>query len=191
MIFACSVALRTGSRVSEAVLWQNFMTNEEALRICLLLLQVAPPLFFTVTLFTDTPTNNLAAPSPSLRYIVAINVICGICASKISRLFLHQDILFPLVQLFIRGTSRYRFPKRWNWQICHAHRAFKLPLRTFCGKLRTFPTVKSKTFEFLHRAQKKSTLQFLRIPNDLLPEKELPSGHYGAYSRAAGTCYPT
>ena len=101
-------------------------------------------------------------------------------------------LLFQLAQLFIRGNSRYCFPKRWNWQICHAHRAFRHPVCTFRGKLRTFPTVKSKTIGFLlHRTQKYSPVPFWRIPHELLPEKELQSGHYAAYSRAAGTCYPT
>ena len=59
--------IKTDSRASEAVLWQNFMTREEALRICLVLLHVAPPLLFTVTSFPDMPTNNLTAPSPSLK----------------------------------------------------------------------------------------------------------------------------
>ena len=125
-------------------------------------------------------------------YIITINVICGICVSKISQLFLHQDIVFPLAQIFIHGNSRYHFPKCWNWQICHAHRAFRLPLCTFRGKLWTFPTVRLKTFGFLlHRTQKYSPVLFWRIPHELLPEKELPSGHYAAYSRAAETCYPT
>ena len=88
--------------------------------------------------------------------------------SKISRLFLHQEVLFPLAQLFIRGNSRYRFPKPWNWQICHAHKAFKLPLCTFRGKLRTFPMVKSKTIGFLlHRTKKYTPVLFWRIPREL------------------------
>ena len=120
------------------------------------------------------------------------NTICGICARKISQLFLHQYILFQLAQLFICGNSQYLFPKCWNWQICHAPRAFKLPLRTFSGKLRTFPTVKSKTIGvLLDRTQLYTTVLFWGIPHELLPEKELPSGHYAAYSRVAGMCYPT
>ena len=43
------------------------MTSEEALGICLVLLHVTSPLLFTVTSFPDTPTNKLAAPSPSLK----------------------------------------------------------------------------------------------------------------------------
>ena len=110
-----------------------------------MLLHVAPPLLFTVTSFPAMPTNNLAVPSPSLGYVIAINVICGIHASKISRLFLHQYVLFQLAQLFICGNTPYRFPNCWNWQICHAHRAFRIQLCTLCGKLQTFPMVKSKT----------------------------------------------
>ena len=112
--------------------------------------------------------------------------------SKISRLFLHQYLLFQLAQLFICGNSRYCFPKRWNWQICHAHRAFRRPLCTFHSKLRTFPMVKSKTIGLLlHRTQKYTPVPFWRIPCELLPEKELQRGHYAALSRTAGTCYPT
>ena len=35
---------------------------------------------------------------------------------------------FILAQLYIRGNSWYFIPKHWNWQICHTHWAFKLPL---------------------------------------------------------------
>ena len=42
-----------------------------------------------------------------------------------------------LIQLFIHGNNRYLFPKRWNWQICHTHQAFKLPLHTYSGQLRS------------------------------------------------------
>ena len=130
----------------ESVLWQEVLSN------CIVLLHVAPPLLFTVTSFTAMPTNNLAAPSSSLG--VYLNVIWGICTSKLS-LFLCLYVLFQLAQLFTRG-SRYRFPKRWNWQYAMpTARAVKLSLCTFCSKLQTFPTVKSKTFGFLlHRTQK-------------------------------------
>ena len=47
--------------------FNNFMTSEKALRICLLLLHVASPLLLTVTSFPDMPTTNLTAPSPSLK----------------------------------------------------------------------------------------------------------------------------
>jgi len=61
-----SGALRIGSRGSEAVLWQTFMTIEEPSSSCLVLIHVVPPLSFTVTPFPATPTNNLAVLSPSL-----------------------------------------------------------------------------------------------------------------------------
>ena len=148
------------------------MTSEESLSSCLVLINVVPPFLFTVTPFPASPTNNLAVPSPSLGVCIAINVICGIRASKISRLFLQQYFLFQLAQLFIRGNSRYCFPKRWNGQMCHAHTVFRHPLCTFRGKLRTFPTVKSKTIGFLlHRTQKYTPVPFWRIPRELLPEK--------------------
>ena len=95
-------------------------------------------------------------------------------------------LLFQLAQLFIRGNSGYLFPKCWNWQICHTHRAFKLPLPTFSSKLRTFPTVKSKTIGFLlDLTQQYTPVLFAKTPCELLPEKELLSGHYVAYSEVA------
>ena len=78
----------------------------------------------------------------------------------------------------------------WNWQICHTHQAFKLPLPTFSGKLQTFPTVKSKTIGFLlDWTQQYTPVLFTKTPRELLPEKELLSGHYAAYSEVAGPCY--
>ena len=51
--------------------------------------------------------------------------------------------------------------------------------------------VKSKTIGFLlDWTQKYTPIIFWGIPHELFPEKELPSGHYVAYSRVAGTCYP-
>ena len=89
---------------------------------------------------------------------------------------LHQYVLFHLAQLFIRGNSGYLFPKRWNWQLCHTHQAFKHPLWTFSGKLRTFPMVKSKTIGFLlDQTQQYTTVLFAKTPRELLPEKELLS----------------
>ena len=70
--------------------------------------------------------------------------------------------------------------------MCHAHRAFKIPLRTFSGKLRTFPTVKSKTIGFLlNLTQQYTPVLFAKTPRELLQEKELLSGHYMAYSEVA------
>ena len=63
---------------------------------------------------------------------------------------------FTIVSTPIRSTSSgstfYQWislSKCWNWLICHTHQAFKLPLPAFSGKLRTFPTMKSKTIGFL------------------------------------------
>ena len=88
--------------------------------------------------------NSLAVPSPCLRVCQYNKLDMRTFSSKIPRLFLHQYVLFHLAQLFIRGNSRYLFSKCWNWQICHTHQAFKLPLRTFSAKLKTYPTVKSR-----------------------------------------------
>ena len=158
------------------------MTSEEAWSNCLLLLRVAPPLMFTMTSFQAMPIN-------SLGYISTINLIWGIFASKISRLFLHHYVLFHLAQSFIHGNSRYLLPKCWNWQICHNHWAFKLPLRTVSGKLWTFPKVKLKTNGFrLDQTQQYTPVLFEKTPRELLLEKELLSGHY---LEVAGTCYTT
>ena len=94
-----------------------------------------------------------------------------------AKLFLHQYVLFQLAWLFIWGNSWYRFPKRWDWQICHIHPPFKLPLHTFSGKLQTFPTVKSKTIGFL-----------LKNYAWVTSENIAASAHY---ARVPGTCYPT
>ena len=76
--------------------------------------------------------------------------------------------------------------------MCHTHQAFKHLLRTFSGKLRTFPTVKSKTIGFLlDRTQQYTPVLVAKTPRELLPEKELLSGHYAAHSEVAGTCYTT
>ena len=111
-------ALRTGSKASEAVLRQylnQFYDKWKVLRICLVLLHVAPPLLFTVTLFPATPTNKLAVPSPSLKvYHCNKRDMRNLHKQNFTIVFA-QDILFPLPQLFIHGNSRYRFPKRWNW----------------------------------------------------------------------------
>ena len=51
---------------------------------------------------------------------------------------------------------------------------------------RTFPTVKSKTIGFLlDVTQQYTTVLFTKTPRALLPEKELLSSHYVAYSEVA------
>ena len=157
------------------------MISEEAWGECLLLLRVAPPLMFTFVVISGHAHKQLSCTKPLPRGISVL--IWGLFASKISWLFLHHNILFHLIQPFIHGNSQYRFPKRWNWQICHAHRAFQLPLHTLSSKLRTFPTVKSKTIGFLlDRIQQYTPVHFGKSPHELLPEKEPLSGHYAAYS---------
>ena len=53
-------------------------------------------------------------------------------------------------------------------------------------KLQTFPTVKSKTIGFLlDLTQQYIPVVFAKTPRELLPEKELLSGHYAAYSEVA------
>ena len=57
-----------------------------------------------------------------------------------------------------------------------------LPLCTFSGKLQTFPTMKLKTIGLLlDRTQQYTAVCFAKTPRELLPEKELLSGHYAAY----------
>ena len=67
---------------------------------------------------------------------------------KISRLLLHHYALFQLAQLFICGNSGYLSKALELANMPHPP-GIKLPLHTFSGKLRTFPTVKSKTIVFL------------------------------------------
>ena len=73
-------------------------------------------------------------------------------------------------QLFICGNTRYVFPKHWNWQICQTHQTFKP------RKLRTFPTVKSKTVGFLiDQTQQYTLVLFGKIPLELLLKNDLPT----------------
>ena len=73
-----------------------------------------------------------------------------------------------------------------RYTVCHTHQAFKLPLQIFSGKLQTFPTVKSKTIGcLLNLTQQYTPVLFAKTPRELLPEKELLSGHYAAYSEVA------
>ena len=93
-------------------------------------------------------------------------------------------------QLYTHGNSGYLFSNCWNWQICHTHWAFKLPLRTFSGKIQTFPMAKSKTIGFLlDQTQQHTPVLFGKTPRELLPGKELWSSHYVAYLEVAGMCY--
>ena len=130
------------------------------------------------------PTNSLPVPSPSLGVYRYYNLDM--------RTFCEQNFTIVSTSTFIRGNSRCRFLKRWKWQICHAHWAFPLPLRTLSGKLQTFHTVKSKTIRILFdRIQRYTPVHFGKSPRELLPEKEQLSGHYAAYSEVDGTCYTT
>ena len=147
---------------------------------------------FTVMSFQATPTNSLALPSPSLGVYQYNKLDMRTFCEQNFMIVSAPTLLLHLPQLFIRGNSGYLFPKRWNWQMCHTHQTFKHPLRTFSGKLRTFPTVKSKTIGFLlDRTQQYTPVLVAKTPRELLPEKELLSGHYAAYSEVAGTCYTT
>ena len=123
---------------------------------------------------------------------------------QILQLFLHHNTI--LVDSSV-GIVGYLFPKCWNWQICHTHQAIKLPLRTLSGKLRTFPTVKSKTIGFtppfkltqveshgpvaVLYSWSNTAVHFRKSARELLLEKEQLSGHYAAYFEVDGTCYTT
>ena len=63
----------------------------------------------------------------------------------------------------IHGNSGHLFSECWNWEIWHTHQAFKIPLRTFRGKLRTFPTVRSITIGFLLDRTQQYTSQKLLV----------------------------
>ena len=119
-----SRALRTGFRAFEAILWQNINL-----------------LHFILAM----PTNSLAVPSPSLGVYH-----CNKCDMRNLReqyftIVLHHYVLFHLAKLFIRGNSRYLFPKCWNRQICHTHWEFKLSLRILSSKLQTMSTPNMST----------------------------------------------
>ena len=87
-------------------------------------------------------------PHPS-GYISAINA-----RAKFHDSFCTITFYFNWPNFLSVGIVNVAFQSAGTGQICHAHRAFKVPLRTFSGKLRTFPTVKSKTIRFLlHQTQ--------------------------------------
>ena len=151
------------------------MSSEEAWSNYLLLL------IFTVTWFLAIPMNSLAVSSLSLRVYQ-----CNKCDMR----NLHEQnfrIVFAPIHSYLNWSNflirRYRFPKRWNWQICHAHQAFKIPLCTFSGKLRSFPTVISKTIGFL--LIKVCFSYSVKNSAWVTSRKELASSHYAAYSRVA------
>ena len=139
--------------------------------------------------FQVIPIYSLAVPSPSLGVYQYNKLGMRTFVNKISRLFLHHHVLFQQAQLFIRVNSGYLLPKRWNWQICHTHQAFKLQLCTFSIKLRTFPMVKSIGF-LLDLTQQYTLILFAKTHVSYF-WKKLLSSHYVAYSEVAGTCYTT
>ena len=121
----CSGALRTGSVAFESTLWQHLDH---------------------LYIISGHAHKQLSCTKPLPQGICStINLVWELFANKISLLFPRHYVLFQLAKLFIRGNIGFIFLKCWNWQICHTHQVFKLPLCTFSGKLQTFPTVKSKT----------------------------------------------
>ena len=123
----------------------------------------------------------LAVPTPPYGYISAINMILEFMQAIFHDCFC--SLTYILFQLIIRGNSQYFFPTH-----C------KLPLCTLSGKLQTFPmVVLSKTIGFLLNRTQQYTpvLLFRKIPTELLPENELLSSHYAAYTRVTDMCYPT
>ena len=92
---------------------------------------------------------------------IAINVICNICASEISWLFLHQDILFPLAQLFIRGVgivnTTFQSAGTGKYTTFTEHLNFHFAPFTVSYKL--FPWWNPKHLDFFS-IEHKSTLQF-------------------------------
>ena len=142
------------------------------------------------TSFLAMSTDSLAVPSLSLRVYQCNKTWCAEFLR--AKLFLHHYVLFQLAQLFIRGNSRYLFPNRWNWEICHIHRAFKIPLCTISCELQTFPSVKSKTNWI--SSEMNLTVHFSSLQKYsvwVTYGKQAAIYPYAAYSRVAGTCYPT
>ena len=128
--------------------------------------------------FQATPTNTLGVPSPSL----GVNKfdMRTYFASKISRLFLHQYVLFHLAQLFIRVNSGYLFPKCWNWQICHTHLALNFHFGPLAVSYELFPRWNQRQLArfLLDRTQQYTPVLFAKTPCELPPVKKLLSGHY-------------
>ena len=76
-------------------------------------------------------------------YLLLLLLICGICGSNSFAVdSAPYYVLVHLAQLFI--LFKYHFAMCWNWQMCHTHKAFKLPLRTLSGKPQTFLTSEIK-----------------------------------------------
>ena len=129
------------------------------------------------------PINSLAVPSPSL-WVHQCNKhdMRNLCQHYFM-IVSAPALTYILFQLIICGNSQYFFPTH-----C------KLPLCTLSGKLQTFPmVVLSKTIGFLLNRTQQYTpvLLFRKIPTELLPENELLSSHYVAYTRVTVMCYPT
>ena len=147
---------------------QLYMPSEEAWHNCL---HVAPPLMFTVMSFQATPINILAVSSLSLRIYQYNKLDMRFCKQNFMIFSIPIRSISSCSTIYPWGSG-YLFPKRWNWQICHTHQAFKLPFCIFSGKLQTFPTVKSKTIEFLlNLTQQYTPVLFAKTPCELLPEK--------------------
>ena len=108
---------------------------------------------FTVISFQVMPINSLAVPSPTL------GLYC-FCTST----FYFIRLNFLSVEIVDISSKAL--------EICHTHQAYKFPLRTFNGKLRTFLMVKSKMIEFLlNWTQQYTSVLFGKTPRELLPEK--------------------
>ena len=87
----------------------------------------------------------------------------NLCKQNVTIVFLP---ICHLAQLSICGNSRYLLPKSWKWQICHTHKAFKVPVLTFSNNLWTFPPVKSIAIEFhATRTQQYSPVSHWWIPH--------------------------
>ena len=131
------------------------MTSEEAVTF-------SPTLKVYCDVILAMPINSVAVSSPSLsvhQYNKCdMNLRKQNCFSTITLNFIWLNFLSMV------RNSGYLFSKRWNWQICHIHPAFKFPLHTFSSKLQTFPTVKTKTIGFLlNRTQQYTPVLFLKF----------------------------
>ena len=81
------ISVWTMMMVIRLIIRQNFMTSEEALTNCLVLLHGAPPILFSVTSFPTLPTNSLAVPSPSLGVYLCNKHMWNLCEQNFTIVF--------------------------------------------------------------------------------------------------------
>ena len=143
------------------------------------MLHVVPPLLFTLTILGQA--HNLAVPAPPSGYCSAIN-ICGIRASKISR-FCTITFYFNWPNILSVGIVDVAFQSAGTGKYATPTRHLKFHFVPLAVSYDLFPRWNQRPLDFFIKPN--NTLQLSwRIPHGF--RKQLPSGHYAAFSRVAG-----